>query len=67
MLYTGVNRAEGGLVQRIGLAASDDLVHWDKHPGNPVLEVDPEWYEVLDARPLARPIVAGPVALPQPR
>ncbi len=47
MLYTGVNRAEGGLVQRIGLAASDDLVHWDKHPGNPVLEVDPEWYEVL--------------------
>jgi beta-fructofuranosidase len=48
MLYTGVNRAEGGLVQRIGLAASDDLVHWDKHPGNPVLEVDPEWYEVLD-------------------
>jgi beta-fructofuranosidase len=48
MLYTGVNRAEGGLVQRIGLATSDDLVHWDKHPGNPVLEVDPEWYEVLE-------------------
>jgi beta-fructofuranosidase len=48
MLYTGVNKAERGLVQRIGLAASDDLVHWDKHPGNPVLEVDPEWYEVLE-------------------
>ena len=35
-------------MQRIGLAASDDLVHWEKHPGNPVLEVDPEWYEVLE-------------------
>ena len=48
MLYTGVNRAEGGLVQRIGLAISDDLVHWDKHLRNPVLEADPEWYEVLE-------------------
>jgi beta-fructofuranosidase len=48
MLYTGVNRAEHGLVQRIGLARSDDLLHWDKHPGNPVLEADPTWYEVLD-------------------
>jgi beta-fructofuranosidase len=26
MLYTGINRAERGLVQRIGLAASEDLV-----------------------------------------
>ncbi len=48
MLYTGVNRAEAGLVQRIGLAVSDDLVHWDKHPANPVLEADPAWYETLE-------------------
>jgi len=48
MLYTGVNRAEQGLVQRIGLAVSEDLVHWDKHRGNPVLEADPRWYELLD-------------------
>ena len=48
MLYTGVNRSEHGLIQRIGLAVSDDLFHWDKHPSNPVLEVDPRWYELLD-------------------
>jgi beta-fructofuranosidase len=48
MLYTGVNRSEGGLVQRIGLAVSDDLVHWEKHAANPVIEADPRWYELLD-------------------
>ena len=47
MLYTGVSRADHGLVQRIGLAASDDLVHWSKDPANPVLEADPRWYELL--------------------
>ncbi len=48
MLYTGINRAERGVIQRIGLAVSDDLVHWEKHPANPVLEADPRWYELLD-------------------
>jgi beta-fructofuranosidase len=48
MLYTGINRAEGGLIQRIGLALSSDLRHWEKHPANPVLEADPRWYELLD-------------------
>jgi beta-fructofuranosidase len=48
MLYTGVNRSERGMIQRIGLAVSDDLVRWQKHPSNPVLEVDPRWYELLD-------------------
>ncbi len=48
MLYTGVSRADGGLVQRIGLAVSDDLVEWVKHPANPVLEADPRWYDLLD-------------------
>src|SRR5438132_8016216 len=48
MLYSGVNRSEGGLVQRIGLATSRDLYTWDKHPANPILEADPHWYEVLD-------------------
>ena len=27
---------------------SDDLVHWDKHPANPVMEADPRWYDLLD-------------------
>jgi beta-fructofuranosidase len=48
MLYTGINRSEGGLIQRIGLAISDDLTTWSKHPDNPVIEVDPRWYERLD-------------------
>jgi beta-fructofuranosidase len=48
MLYTGISRREQGLIQRIGLAVSDDLVHWAKHPGNPVLEADPRWYDLLD-------------------
>ena len=48
MLYTGINRSELGLIQRIGLAVSDDLVQWAKHPENPVLEADPRWYDLLD-------------------
>jgi beta-fructofuranosidase len=48
MFYTGGRRAEGGLVQRIGLATSKDLLHWEKHPANPLIEVDPRWYETLD-------------------
>jgi beta-fructofuranosidase len=48
MLYTGINRSEGGLIQRIGLAVSEDLTHWTKHPANPVLEADGRWYELLD-------------------
>ena len=45
MLYTGVRRADAGLVQRIGLAVSEDLLRWERHPANPVLEADPLWYE----------------------
>lgn len=48
MLYTGINRGEQGLIQRIGLATSEDLTHWEKHPANPVLEADGRWYELLN-------------------
>ena len=44
----GSAASERGLVQRIGLAVSDDLVHWEKHPANPVLEADARWYDLLD-------------------
>ena len=47
MLYTGVSQEEGARVQRIGLTISEDLLNWHKYPGNPVLEADPQWYEVL--------------------
>ncbi len=46
--YTGVQRAESGLRQRIGAAVSDDLVTWTRHPGNPLIELDPSTYEALD-------------------
>ena len=49
MLYTGIGHREHGAVQRIGLATSDDLVSWRKHPANPVLEADERWYELLGA------------------
>jgi beta-fructofuranosidase len=48
MFYTGGSRAERGLVQRIGLATSTDLVHWKKHPVNPLIAADPRRYELLD-------------------
>jgi beta-fructofuranosidase len=31
MFYTGLSRRDQGLVQRIGLATSDDLYNWTKH------------------------------------
>ena len=48
MLYTGTSRREGGQVQRIGLALSDDLLTWRRHPHNPVLTADHRLYEALD-------------------
>jgi len=49
MFYTGLCQAEKGLTQRIGLAVSTDLEHWERHPGNPLLEVDTRWYEPQSA------------------
>jgi len=48
LFYTGVSRAEQGLVQRIGLATSDDLLVWRRHGAGPLVEPDPRWYETLD-------------------
>jgi len=48
MLYTGVSKAERGLIQRLGLATSTDLSAWTRHAGNPISVADPRWYEQLD-------------------
>jgi beta-fructofuranosidase len=48
MFYTGTSRVERGYIQRVGLATSVDLIHWQKHPGNPLIATDPGWYETLD-------------------
>jgi beta-fructofuranosidase len=47
LFYTGLSRAEGGLVQRVGRAVSDDLVTWTR-AGAP-LGADRRWYETLAA------------------
>lgn len=46
LFYTGASKAESGLVQRIGLATSEDLFAWER--AGEVLVADPRWYETLD-------------------
>jgi beta-fructofuranosidase len=48
MFYTGVSRAERGLVQRVGVATSTDLTTWHRVGDGRLLEADPRWYEQLD-------------------
>jgi beta-fructofuranosidase len=45
MFYTALSLADRAPVQRIGLAISTDLRRWERHPDNPLLEVDTRWYE----------------------
>ena len=42
-----------GASQRIGLALSDDLEHWERYSGNPVIVPDSRWYYSHD-HPLPR-------------
>jgi beta-fructofuranosidase len=48
MFYTGSMKQDKGLIQRIGLATSKDLIHWKKHSAAPLIEADANYYEVLD-------------------
>lgn len=45
--YTAINQRDR--VQRIGLATSDDLESWERHPDNPLLEADARWYRKVPA------------------
>lgn len=50
MLYTGVSSGEGGTIEQgIGLATSPDLVHWHKHPKNPLIAADSRYYSIRDS------------------
>ena len=42
------SRASASSIQRIGMATSTDLSHWERHPANPLIEADQRWYEKLD-------------------
>lgn len=44
LFTTGRSAADGGRVQRIGGARSDDLTRWD--PTDVTVEADPRWYDV---------------------
>jgi beta-fructofuranosidase len=48
LLYTGISTRDSGLIQRIGLATSRDLEHWERFGDGPIIEADPTWYELLD-------------------
>lgn len=52
MYYTGLQRKDRGTVSKIGLAESDDLIHWTKvdRPGLPITPVN-GYYENIDDNP----------------
>ena len=53
MFYTGLSRADGGQVQRIGVATSPDLHDWTKRGPQAVVTSDPRWYEQFSESGLA--------------
>lgn len=46
MFYTGTTKADGGRIQRIGVATSTDLMTWAKHSSEPLFSADERWYEM---------------------
>lgn len=47
MFYTSRSSRENAKIQRIGIAVSEDLEHWEKHKDNPIIEADSKWYETF--------------------
>ena len=47
MFHTGLSRADGGRVQRIGAATSTDLLRWERRP-DALVTADPRWYETVE-------------------
>jgi beta-fructofuranosidase len=48
MFYTGTSREDGGDIQTVGAATSDDLTTWEKVSTQALVKADPTWYETLD-------------------
>ena len=48
MFYTGTSREDGGDVQSVGAAVSDDLMVWEKLGSEALVRADARWYEKLD-------------------
>lgn len=47
MFYTGSRHADEGLIQRVGLATSPDLITWTRYGQYPLIEANSQWYEKL--------------------
>jgi len=47
MFYTSRSSQENGKIQRIGVAISEDLDHWEKYKYNPIIKANPQWYETF--------------------
>jgi predicted GH43/DUF377 family glycosyl hydrolase len=41
LFYNAKNRDRWPWIEQTGVALSDDLIHWERHAGNPVLQVGP--------------------------
>ncbi|MEO6639362.1 MAG: glycosyl hydrolase family 32 [Ginsengibacter sp.] len=52
MYYTGLQRRDRGVISRIGLAESGDLIKWKKNPKN-IYPIEPKgvYYEAADTNP----------------
>ena len=48
MYYTGTSREDGGDIQSVGAAVSDDLITWSKVSTEALVRADERWYELLD-------------------
>jgi beta-fructofuranosidase len=48
MYYTGTSREDGGDIQSIGIAVSNDLITWEKLSTQALVQADGRWYELLD-------------------
>ena len=48
MFYTGTSREDGGDVQSVGGATSDDLIRWTKISNEALVRADERWYAKLD-------------------
>ena len=44
LFYTMRSKLDDGKKQKIGLATSSDLYHWERYGNNPVIEPDSSWY-----------------------
>jgi beta-fructofuranosidase len=66
LFYTGISRAGRASDQRIGVATSADLVTWHRVGAEPLLGVDPRWYECLDGEPPTSAAWRDPFVFPDP-